>query len=92
MFMRAQNHLWIDPSYPYDIDGYCGIVRNPVPEAKLWAMAGPYGMVVWLTIFASLLFTTLLYALALRKGAGYSSLAIFGLALKQSVNLEVSSW
>ena len=65
------------------MDGYCMTVKNPEPESKLWAVAGPYGLLIWSLIVLSLIMAALCFWLISGKGFIQAALGTLGMSLNQ---------
>ena len=59
------------------------MVKIPEPKAKMWAVAGPYGLAAWLLILLS--FVLGVMALWIENGYGIatSALSAFAIAVRQ---------
>ena len=88
MFNKPVKNKFIQPSYPYDLDGYCWLVKNPKPALKLWAFGGPFGAWSWALIALSLLITTMYFFMTAKKSISWAGLISLGTALSQSVKFS----
>ena len=88
MFNLAPKNQFIQPSYPYDLDGYCFIVQNKKPRPKFLAFMGPYEIVSWVLVIVSLAVTSLAFSLATKKNILGVLLKLFGAMLGQGTEIK----
>ena len=91
LFLTDRMTVFMDSAYPYDIDGYCYTARNPSPRAKLWAVAGPYGPLVWTLILLGLITGAVVYSFASKQGLDQSTINIFRVFLKQNMRWQMDT-